>query len=115
MGAVKTELLRQAERIAEEFRAILREDEELDRKYAANQAEIDRNYRAKLAQLESVKLQRITAAKEQDGLAQADILAALDALSRAETAAPERYKRQYRPSGISPKMPDYEALNELAF
>ena len=115
MGVIHTELLLQAERIAEEFEAIVREDEELDRQYAVNQQEIDSRYGSKLAELNLLRIQRIMAAEDQDQVAQADIQAALDSLSRAELAAPERYRRQYCPSGVSSKPPDFLMLNELAY
>ena len=114
MSSIAGKLFQDALRIANKFEAILREDESLDKTYNGNKTEIDSKYRDKIAELETIRVQRVDAAIAQDQAAQTNIQDAMNALAIAEAKIPARYINKYRPTSLSPMMPDFQALDELA-
>ena len=111
---VRTELFRQAETIAGKFMSILRDDESLDKSYTANKVEIETKYQAKIAELELKRSQQISVVSVQNQSAQTNIQDALKALAEAEAKVPSKYKKRYRPTSLTPKLPDFQAVDDLA-
>ena len=107
-------LFQHANEISKSFTSILQEDKALDSAYSDNRAEIENKYRQKLAELDSRKTQRISAASSKNQSAQTNIQAALNALAEAEAKVPAKYKKKYRPTSLTPKLPDFQALDDLA-
>lgn len=110
----KSELFIRADSIARNFAVILSEDEALDRSFASNKAEIERKYQAKISESDSKRVQRVSAATTQNQSAQNNIQNALNALAEAEAKVPAKYKKKYRPTSLTPKFPDFQALDDLA-
>ena len=107
-------LFQHANEISKSFTSILQEDKALDSAYSDNRAEIENKYRQKLAELDSRKTQRISAASSKNQSAQTNIQDALNALAEAEAKVPTKYKKKYRPTSLTPKLPDFQALDDLA-
>lgn len=110
----KSELFKRADSIARNFAVILSEDEELDRIFASNKTEIEKKYQAKISASDSQRVQRISSATAQNQSAQSNIQDALKALAEAEAKVPAKYKKKYRPTSLTPKLPDFQALDDLA-
>lgn len=109
-----SEMLLCANKIACGFSSILREDNDLDATYGRNKAEIESQYRIKLLELESKRAQQISAATAQDQSVQKNIQNALKVLAEAEGKVPDKYRKKYRKTTLTPKKPDFRALDELA-
>ena len=111
---IDTRLLQHATSITRAFLAILEEDSNLDKSYISNNAEIESRYKAKIADLDSRKTQRISAASSKNQSAQTNIQDAQNALAEAEAKVPAKYKKKYRPTSLTSKLPDFQALDDLA-
>lgn len=110
----KSELFIKADSIAKNFAVILSDDEAIDRSFASNKAKIEKKYQAKISELDSKRVQRISSATTQNQSAQTNIQDALNALAEAEAKVPAKYKKKYRPTSLTPKPPDFQALDDLA-
>ena len=84
-------LFQHANEISKSFTSILQEDKALDSAYSDNRAEIENKYRQKLAELDSRKTQRVSAASSKNQSAQTNIQDALNALAEAEAKVPVKY------------------------
>lgn len=100
--------------IVERFTAIIDEDIKLDSAYKNNSSEIAIKYQSKVDELNKKKSQRNAIAVAKNQTAQTNIQDALNALTEAETKVPAKYKKKYRPTSLTPKLPDFQALDDLA-
>lgn len=107
-------LLKTAQSIAQSFLSILQEDASLDKRHASNKSGIEAKYKEKIAELASARSQRISAASAQNQTALKNIQDALNALDEADASVPARYRKNRRPANPSPRMPDFQALEEIA-
>lgn len=103
-----------AVKISKYFDSILQEDKDVDSIYNSNKAEIEKKYKAKLTELDSRKTQRISFALAKDQSAQRNVQDALKALAEAEAKISKKYKKKYRPTSLTPKLPDFQEIDELA-
>ena len=103
-----------AVKISKYFDSILQEDKDVDSIYNSNKVEIEKKYKAKLTELDSRKTQRISFALAKDQSAQRNVQDALKALAEAEAKISKKYKKKYRPTSLTPKLPDFQEIDELA-
>ena len=107
-------LFNQAVNISSAFLRILQEDADLDSSYSLNIAQIEQRYKSKISELDLKRNRRISNAAAQDQSAQTNIHDALNALAEAKARIPEKYRKKYRQTSLTPKFPNFQALDELA-
>ena len=103
-----------ADSIIKRIAAIIDRDEALDKAFESDKDEIEREYQNEISALDSKRKQRIESVSAQDQFARANIRGALDALNKAEDMTPEKYKKNYQPTGLTPEQPDFQVLDELS-